>query len=84
MKPPKSALPISKTYTITVETNEERDCIDRALSILDKNGFKICKKDSCVLDNEIIASDIGGLCQSIDVIRSRDGLCQSIDILGSR
>lgn len=42
-----------RTLNINVTNQEEKDILDKAIPLLDKCGYTICKKDDLVLPNQI-------------------------------
>lgn len=44
---------IDKQFCIVVTSHEDSDIMKKAMEILDKNGYTVCKKDSLILDNKM-------------------------------
>lgn len=44
---------IDKQFCIVCTSHEDSDIMKRAMEILDKNGYTICKKDALILNSEI-------------------------------
>jgi hypothetical protein len=42
-----------RTLNINVANQKEKDILDKAISLLDKCGYTVCKKDDLVLPNQM-------------------------------
>ena len=44
----------TKTINVHVTNNADKEILEKAICLLDKQGYTICRKDSFVIDNELI------------------------------